>query len=141
MIIHKTISIARPPDVAFKLFVEEIGQWWPQGTGHSFVGGDSRPTMESHVGGRFYERNSEGKEYTIGEVLAYEPGDRVAFTWHHGEDKGTSEVEVRFTAEGAGTRIDVEHSGWENVSASELAEGYNQGWDTVLGYFTDYAAK
>src|SRR5207302_686113 len=86
MIIHKTITVARPPDVAFKLFTDEIGSWWPSQT-HSFVGGDARCVLEPAVGGRLYERNSEGKEYTIGEVVAYEPGRRVSFTWNHGEGK------------------------------------------------------
>ena len=29
MIIHKTVRVARPPDIALKIFVEEMGRWWP----------------------------------------------------------------------------------------------------------------
>lgn len=134
MIIHKTLTVARPPDVAFKIFVDELAQWWPSHS-HSFVGGDAKPTIEPRVGGRFFERNSEGSEYTIGEVLAYEPGARVSFTWNHGKGKGTTEIDVRFSADGAGTRLDLTHSGWERLRDPKEAAGYDTGWDTVLGYY------
>lgn len=139
MIVHKTITVPRPPDVAFKIFVDEIAQWWPSQS-HSFVG-EGKPTIEPRAGGRYYERNAAGDEYTIGEVLAYEPGERVSFTWNHGEGKGTTEVDIRFTAEGAGTRIDLTHSGWERLTDPSLGDSYNNGWDNVLGYYLKLAGE
>ena len=135
MIIHKTITVGRPADVAFKLFADQIGSWWPSHT-HSFIeGGNATCALEPKVGGRLYETNPEGKEYTIGEVTAYEPGKLVAFSWNHGEGKGVTQVEVRFTAEGDHTRIDLKHSGWESLSEPKEAAGYDSGWDTVLAYY------
>ena len=135
MIIHKTIKVGRPADVAFKLFADQLGSWWPTQS-HSFIeGGNATSVLEPRVGGRLYEHNPEGKEYTIGEVTAYEPGKLVAFSWNHGEGKGVTQVEVRFTAEGEGTRIDLKHSGWENMAEPKQAMGYDSGWDTVLAYY------
>src|SRR4029453_5084875 len=73
MIIHKTVTVARPPDVTFKIFVEEIGKWWPNEK-YMFLGSESQATIETRVGGRVYNRHPDGREYTIGEVLRYEPG-------------------------------------------------------------------
>jgi uncharacterized protein YndB with AHSA1/START domain len=139
MIIHKSVTVARPPDVAFKIFVEEIGQWWPSEK-YSFVGPDSKVTIETRVGGRVYDRASDGREYPIGEVLRYEPGARLTFTWTHEEGKGTTQIDLVFTAEGAGTRIDLEHSGWERLADAErMSAGYSAGWDEILTLYLAHA--
>ena len=48
-----------------------------------------------------------------------------------------TEVEVRFTPEDGGTRVDLEHRGWENVAEErvEKRESYDTGWDHVLGVY------
>ena len=138
MIVHKSVTIARPPDVAFKIFVEEIAQWWPVDK-YSFLGPDATPIIEPRVGGRFYETSPDGREYTIGEVLRYEPGVRLTYTWNHREGKGTTEIDIRFSSVDAGTRVDVAHSGFEKLADDTLAAGYSTGWDEVLGYFTRHA--
>jgi len=135
MIIHKSVKVGRPIDVAFKLFTDQIGSWWPSHT-HSFIeGGNATCILEPKVGGRIYERNPEGKEHTIGEVTAFEPPELIAFTWNHGEGKGTTQIEVRFSAIGDRTLLELKHFGWENVSADETAVGYDSGWDVVLAYY------
>lgn len=139
MIVHKTVTVARPPDVTFKLFVEEITQWWPLDK-YSFLGPDATLTIEPHAGGRFIETAPDGSEYVIGEVLRFEPGARVTYTWTHREGKGVTEVDIRFTAEGNGTRIDVAHSGFEKLADGEqLSAGYGAGWDEVLAAFVGHA--
>jgi uncharacterized protein YndB with AHSA1/START domain len=137
MIVHKSITVARPVDVAFKIFVEEISQWWPLDK-FAFLGPDSTLTIEPREGGRFVETAPDGREYVIGEVLHYEPGVRLTYTWTG--NVGVTEVDIRFTAEGNGTRIDVAHSGWEKLAdGEEAAARYNSGWDGVLGAFVRYA--
>jgi hypothetical protein len=49
-----------------------------------------------------------------------------------------SEVEVRFTEDGAGaTRVDLEHRGWDRAGegAEAKRENYDGGWDVVLGRY------
>ena len=77
MTIRKSIKIERSPEISFKVFCEEMSQWWPGG----FGGKESKPFLEGRVGGRLFERNPEGAEYEIGRVTAFQPPSLVAFTW------------------------------------------------------------
>jgi uncharacterized protein YndB with AHSA1/START domain len=139
MIVHKSVTLSRPPDVAFKIFVEEMTQWWPLDK-YSFLGPDSTLTIEPRAGGRFVETSPDGREYLIGEVLRYEPGTGLTFTWTHREGKGVTEIDILFTAEGNGTRIDVAHSGFEKLADPEqMSAGYGAGWDEILAEFVRHA--
>jgi uncharacterized protein YndB with AHSA1/START domain len=132
MTIHKSIRVERSPETSFKVFCEDIGRWWPGG----FGGRDSKLFLEREVGGRFYERRADGSDYEIGRVTAYEPPSLVAFTWRAPSWEVTTQVEVRFTAEGRGTRVDLVHSGWEQSAKTRDARtNYDSGWETILGHY------
>lgn len=132
MTIRKSIRVERSPEIAFKVFCEEMSQWWPGG----FGGKDSRPTIEGRVGGRFFERNGDGTEIDIGRVTAYQPPSIVAFTWRAPSWDVTTQVEVRFVAEGNATRVELEHDGWEqDAKTHEAHKSYDGGWDFVLGHY------
>ena len=63
-------------------------------------------------------------------------------SWYPGHDAAqATQLEVRFAAEGDGTRVDLEHTGWEILAerARETRNGYDAGWGTVLGYYTRHA--
>jgi len=49
----------------------------------------------------------------------------------------SASVEVRFEPAGRGTRVTVEHSGWERVPSAGpgLSEGYRHGWAELLGFY------
>ena len=51
-------------------------------------------------------------------------------------------VEVTFTEDEPGrTVVLLVHSGWEHrPDAASAREGYNSGWDQVIGRFTELAA-
>ena len=85
-------------------------------------------------------------------MLAFEPPDRVVFSWDIGPDwqlvtdpDRTSEVEVRFIAETADrTRVELEHrnldrhgDGWEGVREGV---GSDQGWPLYLERFAGLIA-
>ena len=60
----------------------------------------------------------------------------VAFTWRAPSWEVATQVEVRFTAEGTGTRVELEHSGWEQApKILEARKSYDGGWDTMLGHY------
>ncbi len=88
--------------------------WWPMAT-HS-IGEEKveHVEIEPRVGGRFFERTNDGEEHIWGIVTAWEPPARIAYTWHPGysPDEG-QEVEITFTPEGDGTRVDLVQTGWE----------------------------
>lgn len=48
-----------------------------------------------------------------------------------------TEVEVRFLAAGEGTRVELEHRGWEAIAdeAAARRQSYDTGWDQVLGAY------
>jgi hypothetical protein len=61
-----------------ELFTDRIGEWWPLDEGYSF-GGDraNEVFLEARVGGRLYERYTDGEEFDIGRVTDCEaPGRR-----------------------------------------------------------------
>jgi uncharacterized protein YndB with AHSA1/START domain len=137
MTIRKSIQIERPPEVCFRVFCEEMSQWWPGG----FGGKDSKPRIEPRLGGRFYERGPDGSEYEIGRVTAYSPPDHVAFTFRAPGWDASTQVEIRFLAEKAGTRVELEHSGWEqDAKTRDARKSFDSGWDFVLGHYQSRVA-
>ena len=137
--VHKTLVVKCSPERAFEVFTKEIGSWWPTAT-HS-IGGDkiTEVVFEEQVGGRIFERHSDGGEGEWGRVLAWDPSARFAMTWYPGHDSSeATELEVSFTADGDGTRVDLVHRGWEILAAraQEARNNYDSGWEGVLGHYT-----
>lgn len=132
--IHKTLLVPLPVEKAFALFTAGLDSWWPYET-HS-IGGEKVETavLEERVGGRWYERHSDGEEHEWGTVTAWDPPSRFAVDWQVSPNVLGSEVEVRFTPEGDETRVELEHRGWEQCGP-EARENYAGGWDYVLGKF------
>jgi uncharacterized protein YndB with AHSA1/START domain len=133
--IRKSIHVRWPPDVAFRRFTKEIATWWPMRT-HS-VGEEKTESVvfEDFVGGRVYERIRGGEESTWGTIVHWEPPHRVVFTWHPGRSpEQAQEVELRFTAEGSGSRLELTHSKWERMGAVALKarRNYALGWEYVI---------
>jgi uncharacterized protein YndB with AHSA1/START domain len=92
--------------------------------------------MGCEVGGRFLERRADGTEYEIGRLTAYQPPSLVAFTWRAPGWEISTQVEIRFSAEAGGTRIELEHSGWEqSAKTRDARNNYDSGWGTILGHY------
>ena len=129
--VRKTVLVDFTPAEAFELFTARIASWWPVGT-HSY-GGDAvtNVVFERSVGGRVYEVTEAG-EQDWGRVQEWEPPHRFLLEWLIGEARGT-EVEVRFSPEGPGARVELEHRGF---GASDPRDRYSDGWGVVLSSFT-----
>ena len=135
---------------AFRVFTEEFGSFKPRD--HTLLSVEVAETIfEPRVGGHIYDRGVDGSECRWARVLAYEPPDRVVFSWDintqwqvETDPDKTSEVEVRFVAEGTErTRVELEHrkldrhgEGWEQVRG---AVGSDDGWPVGLRRFADAA--
>lgn len=141
--IRKTAVVPATPERAFQVFTEEIATWWPLET-HSVEGmaeGDSTPetiVFDTGPNGRLYERMSTGEEAHWANVTTWEPPHRLVLAWQVNPDTpAPTEIEVRFTPEGDGTRVDFEHRGFEVLGkeAEEAHTSYSSGWVTV---FQDY---
>jgi hypothetical protein len=92
-----------------------------------FGGKNAKVFLEGRVGGRFYERRADGTEYQIGEVTSYQPPSLVTFTWRAPSWDVTTQVELRFSAEAGGTRVELEHSGWEQSAKTRDARKSYEG--------------
>jgi uncharacterized protein YndB with AHSA1/START domain len=147
--VKKTFVVAAAPQKAFDVFTAGFDRWWPRS--HS-IGESALKTavLEGRQGGRWYGLLESGEEAEWGEVLAWEPPSRVLLAWRIGADWKydptlLTEVEVRFAAEGAGTRVNFEHRLLENMGAE--AEGVRAmfesdgGWSGLLQMFAAEAAK
>ena len=134
--VRKSVRVARPPAEAFSVFTEGIGRWWPL---HAYSLGQARAvtcTLEGHAGGAIYEVDDQGRRAPWGHVIAWEPPRRLVMSWHPGQPaEAAQEVEVRFSADGAGTLVELEHRGWQKLGAkaAEARAGYQDGWTDVLG--------
>ena len=99
--------------------------------------------LEARTGGRLYERKSTGEEGYWGTVTHWEPPHRVVIEWKVNPDAAApTEIDVRFVPEGDGTRVELEHRGWERWGdeAAETHASYDSGWDEVLAPFVGAAS-
>jgi len=142
IVIKKSVTVAVPVDEAFRVFTEEMETWWPLRTHAVDTENSDTVVMEGREGGRLFERGTGGEEHVWGIVQSWEPPQRVGYTWHPGRGEDTAqEVEVTFTPEGDGTRVEVRHWGWEKLGdrLDETIASYNEGWDLVLGRYAEAA--
>ncbi len=142
------IVVQAPVERAFAVFVEDFDRIKPRE--HNLLGVDVAETvLEPRVGGHIYDRGVDGSECRWARVLAYEPPDRIVFSWDISPrwrletDPGrASEVEVRFVAETPErTRVELEHrhldrhgEGWE--SARDGVAG-DAGWPLYLRRYVE----
>ena len=132
--IRLEVTVQRSLEDAFSVFTTRMSSWWPMQRFTFGPGRSHEVLMEPYIGGRFYERYTDGGEFTIGEVLAWDPPRRVVFTWR-GRWAEPTDVAVRFSSiEPLVTRVQLEHSGWERLGAEgfERRNEYANGWPAVL---------
>ena len=118
--VRKSITVKASVERAFRVFTEEFDSWWPKShhIGNSPL---NRAVVEGWVGGRCYSEQEDGTDCPWGSVLVWEPPNRFVMAWqitpawkYEPDLAKSSEVEVRFTAEGDGiTRVDLEHRNFE----------------------------
>lgn len=129
--------VARTVDEAFAVFTEQIGAWWPLPT-HGLFGDRSGSVVFRE--GQLVERSVDGNESVWAEVRAWDPPTRLVLGWHPGRGaEDASEVVVTFEADDHGTRVVIEHRGWEHFGDDALIRrlGYvgPNAWGYVLDHF------
>ena len=123
--VYVALRVKATPQRAFAVFTAEIGDWWrPSGLFQTTPRAPGRLAFEEvGEGRRLVETLESGKVFEIGKVLAWEPAERLVFSWRQAAfppDLHT-EVEVRFEAVGEETRVSVEHRGFDRVPAGSAA--------------------
>ena len=136
--LRKSVVVALPPERAFAFFTQRMDAWWPFEKHSLFEGRARTVEFEPRAGGAVQEVSVTGERADWGRLLAWDPPRGYAMTWHPGRDAaGGQELEVRFQPVPEGTRVEIEHRGWERLAerAREAREGYDLGWDVVLAAF------
>src|SRR5207237_4202309 len=150
-VVRKQIVVEAPVERAFTVFTQRFGDFKP--AEHNLLGAEIAETIfEPRVGGHIYDRGVDGSECRWARVLAYEPPDRIVFSWDispqwqiETDVEMTSEVEVRFVSETPQrTRVELEHRnldrhgrGWESERDGVGAEA---GWPLYLQRFVELLA-
>ena len=146
--VRTEIVVDAPIERAFAVFTEQFDRIKPRD--HNLLGVDIAETVfERRVGGSIYDRGVDGSECRWARVLAYEPPERVVFSWDIGptwqlesDPDNASEVEVRFVADTPGrTRVELEHrnldrhgDSWEGLRDGVAAP---EGWSLYLQRYGD----
>jgi uncharacterized protein YndB with AHSA1/START domain len=132
--VHESVHVDCPVEDAFVLFTTRMGEWWPLDS--ASYGGDRAQDifLEPRVGGRFFERFTDGDELQVGTVIACEAPRRITFTWETADWEGITEVEVTFTPQREGTRVDLSHRGFERLGplGPDVAAKFRGGWPGVM---------
>jgi uncharacterized protein YndB with AHSA1/START domain len=141
MTIRKSLTVRCPPERAFQVFTRKIGSWWPLRQGFSMRPRQASAIfLEDRVGGRFYERLDDGTEIEIGRVTGCRPPHLIRFTFRGPAWEAATDVELRFTAAADGTRVELEHHGFETEpDMRRRGRAFEGGWDTVLACYLEAA--
>ncbi|MDP9091829.1 MAG: SRPBCC family protein [Actinomycetota bacterium] len=145
-LVRRQVVVAAPIERAFAVFTEQFGDFKPPE--HNLLGVPIAQTVfEPRVGGHIYDRGIDGSECRWARILAFDPPERVVFSWDIGpqwqietEPDNTSEVEVRFVVETPQrTRVTLEHRyidrhgpGWEAISEGVADDA---GWPLYLARY------
>jgi hypothetical protein len=135
-----SFEIDCPADHAFDVWTTRLSTWWPKG--HSTSGDpDTRVVLEPRLGGRIFERTSDGTEIDWGEITTWNPPSRLGYQWHIGRDADqATDVELSFVDLGDGrTRLDIVQSGWERLGDEGLAyrDANTNGWGSLMPRFLE----
>ena len=116
-----SVAVGVAPEVAFRIFTEDIDHWWRRGLKYR-VAGTRRGIIhiEPRVGGRLFESFDSGSETRIfetGRVTVWEPPSRLVFDWRavNFAPAENTEVEVTFQKASNGTLVTVTHRGWSRI--------------------------
>ena len=121
--VRKTVSVDAPLDVAWRVFTQKMGTWWPLANYKIGKAKAVDAVMEPQVGGRWYERGDDGSTCDWGRVLLWEPPSRLVLSWDINADWQpdptlNTEIEVRFIPEGENvTRVELEHRHFDRYGA------------------------
>lgn len=101
--------------------------------------------LDARPGGGFREVWQDGARtvVTSGEVLAFAPQRRLVLSWADADWPTRTTVTLTLTPEGAGTRLVLDHAGWQALGpkARDLAAAHRAGWQAHLDALKAHAER
>lgn len=138
-ILSRTIDLQCSCAHAFRVFTTTTDLWWPPGHRKN---SQSTIILEPSAGGRLFERNPDGSEWTVGEVLIATPPDLLEFNWFPGSPTAPTHVRVDFEDREVFSRIHITHraisAGAQQIWPDRVAF-FEKGWDSILPAFKSVA--
>jgi uncharacterized protein YndB with AHSA1/START domain len=149
--IRKVVSVQASQAVAWRVFTEKMGAWWPLAYYKIGKANAVDAVIEPRVGGRWYERGDDGSICQWGSVLAWEPHSRLVLSWDINADWQydptlKTEIEVQFNTDGSDrTCVELEHRHLDRYGArrDEMRRIYDTegDWGKLLEMFARVAAE
>jgi uncharacterized protein YndB with AHSA1/START domain len=149
--VQKVVRVQAPPAVAWQVFTEKMGTWWPLATHKIGKAKAVDAVIEPRVGGRWYERGDDGSTCDWGCVLLWEPPTHLVLSWDISADWQPdpalkTEIEVRFIADGKDrTRVELEHRRLDRYGPrrDEMRGIFDseRGWTGLLDSFAARASE
>lgn len=118
------LRVAAPPERAFQVFTRDIGEWWQPNDLFAFTRGKTgRLAFEPGHSGRLIETYADGSVFEVGRIRVWQPPRRLVLSWRQASFTTAQETEVRirFDPVGDGTRVTVEHLGWDAIPQGHSA--------------------
>jgi uncharacterized protein YndB with AHSA1/START domain len=115
---------------------EHIQHWWGKGV-----------LLHGRQGGEFYEpwTDKHGRTHkTRGTVTAIEPRERLQIEWQDESWPKPTRVEFLLTQSQDGTKLYVQHSGWEvfpDDQRKQLVNDHREGWRDIMNNFREYCSQ
>ena len=146
--VTSSIEVAASLQRAFEVFTRDFGAFKPA-THHLLAVPIAETVVETHPGGHIIDRGTDGSDCRWARILAFEPPDRLMFSWDisphwsiESDPARSSEVEVTFTALAEDrTRVVIEHrhldrhgDGWTAVRDG-VSTG--EGWPLYLDRYAE----
>jgi hypothetical protein len=147
--VRKTVHVRAPIAHAFEVFTSGLTRWWPldHGVGKKPI---QKVLMEPRLGGRWLEIAQDGTETSVATITLWEPPHRFVMLWQvnakwQPDATMKSEVDVRFTADGAeATHVEVVHHRFETMGAeagASMRKDVDGGWPGLLALFVAEAER
>lgn len=136
--VHRSIRVPVAPARAFEIFTGSMRDWWhPSLSVNPTRAPIADIILEPQVGGRWYERGTDGSEWEWARVLVWEPARRLVVDWH--PEGRSTEVEVCFDGPAPrATNVTLIHRGFEHFGegAEHARAMHDDAWRDLLGRFT-----
>ena len=151
MSIRREFSLGVSAEQAFDIFVNKLSSWWPA----EYTWAQDKLeaiAIEPYEGGRCFEVSEDGFRCDWGTVVKIDPPKQVIFKWQISpqrvpvpDPEKASDVELRFSANGAVTRLEFEHRDFdrhgEGYEDYQTVMDSEQGWDYILGCYSSALAS